>query len=324
MKLTYNILCIDNDIKSLADDKAKILDFNSKNGIKVIFTDIEVQIGAREEPAAFKDRIKKSLNDEFETKVFELILTDLHMTGGVDGNDVIEIIRKSHTIYRPIIFYSGGEEGQAGTAEDQLNAAAKSHGVFGKSIFITNRDDLSDVLKRICKEMHDEEQKLNNVRGLLMDRTSEVDAQIIQLLGSKSVWDDVPQSNHAKITKYLKRKLMGRAKKACELSHEISTKNFSEIQIAMNDGTDNALIYQLGSLVRSEMLREVSRKHPKLDSFGATLSNFYNGPESLSRIRDKYAHRTGEDLLPEHTDQRCIHVRNECRNQIENIQAILD
>lgn len=324
MKLSYNILCIDNDIKSLADDKARISEFNSKNGIEVIFTDIEVQIGAREEPAAFKDRIKQALNEKFETNIFELILTDLHMTGGINGDDVIEIIRKSHTIYRPIIFYSGGEEGQTGTAEDQLNAAAKSHGVFGKSIFITNRDDLSDILKSICKEMHVEEQKLNNVRGLLMDRTSEVDAQIIHLLKTKSIWDGVPKDSHARIEKYLKKKLISRSKKASEISEEVDAMNFYQIQAAMHDDGGSGLIFQLGSMVRSELLRKVSGGHPKLDSFGATLSNFYNGPDSLSRIRDKYAHRTGEDLLPEHNDERCIHVRNECRTQIENIQAILD
>lgn len=324
MKLSYNILCIDNDIKSLRDHKKSTSDFNLDVGIEVKFTDIEVKIGARENPEDFKERMKKALNDNFDKNTFELIIVDLHMTGGINGDDIIEIIRGSHTIYRPIIFYSGGEEAQEGTAIDQLNAAAKSHGVFGKSIFITNRDDLARTLNSICKEMHDEEQKLNNVRGLLMDRTSEVDAEIIKLLKSKSIWDEVPENKRDKIAKYLKTKLIRRARQACELSQDMFSKNFDEIRIAMNASDESGLTYKLGSLVRNELLREISRKHPKLNGFGSTLSSFYNGDESLSRIRDKYAHRTSQELDGEHDSKRCIHVRNECRIHMANIKTVME
>ncbi len=113
MRLTYNVLWIDDNLSRLSGVKGDFEDCNSEVGIETVYHDIDAKLGARETPEQFEERVANLISEKFldSEQYYELILVDLHMGPKVDdlevfnGAKVIEIIRDSHNIYSPIIFY---------------------------------------------------------------------------------------------------------------------------------------------------------------------------------------------------------------------------
>ena len=226
MKLTYNVLCIDDVISSLEATKKSFSDFNKSVGIDTVFHNVEVKIGARNLPPDFKKRIEAELKSLFEEKVFELILVDLHMTGGFDGPDAIKWIRDGHSIYRPIIFYSAGNPAADQTATSQLIAEASKEDILGKNLMITPRSNLAARLIEISREMHVEEHRVNQVRGLLMDQVSEIDSKMIKAINLLGLL--VPAANQSTVQKELLVRLKSKLKTACNLFKKLRKLNYEE------------------------------------------------------------------------------------------------
>ena len=73
---------------------------------------------------------------------------------------------------------------------------------------------------------------------------------------------------------------------------------------------------------RAELLRYIMKEID--ESIGETLSNFINNgdKESLITIRNKYAHKTEEELKDINNQEQCVYIRKEIHRQIENIKKI--
>ncbi|MBL4618366.1 MAG: hypothetical protein JKY46_11790 [Robiginitomaculum sp.] len=319
MKLQYNILCIDNIISSLVETKSDITEFNDNVGINVEFHDVEVSIGAREEDDDFRLRIMEEIETHFAKTSFELILVDLHMTGGVTGDDVISVIRESHSMYRPIIFYSEGEPSGDDVAVQELTAAALSAGLNGKSIFISGRDNLSALAFGIFKEMHNEEHKVNRVRGLLMDRVSEFDAKIIEISKNEGLWKQIPKENKNKIVTEFKRFLAKDKKDADQIYKRVNRMDIDEIQTLVSSDSRDISTFRKGSL-----LRALFRYIEKFKTNGDVLSDGINGDDSMIGIRNTFAHTTSEDLGFEQSPETCKHIREMLCHQLKNIDDICE
>lgn len=320
MKLKYNVLCVDDDISSLSTSKDDFANFNREVGIEIDYQDIEVSIGAHEDQNIFKARITAELSSKFKQTTFDLILVDLHMTGGIKGDDVIKEIRKSHTIYRPIIFYSAGNPTSDEEAIRQLNKKAEEEGIFGKSIFITSRNKLIRLLKDIAEEMHKEEHKINQVRGLLMDRVSEIDAKITLSMIKGRLWEEISHDKRERIVKKFKDRVLGKKESSEKLWEKIEKYDFDAIKSFFLGKED-----PLDMNTKSEVLREVLRAIPKFNKKGKTLSEFYNnknGHPCLAAIRNLYAHKIADHLEAEHNDERCRFIREESRRHLNNIESI--
>ncbi|MDP9759082.1 response regulator [Agrobacterium tumefaciens] len=201
MKLSYNVLCIDDRLSTLRRNKNRFSELNEEVGIEVVYQDIDAAAGPDEtEKPEYLARLKQDIDAAYATKVFDLILIDLHLNNDVEGHELIEFIRDKHSIYRPVIFYSAGQNptGEA-QARFQLEQAATKSGVYGKNVLLTPRQGIDDLLGEIAREMHKEEHKINQVRGLLMDRVSELEANIIKVLANDASWD-APRGRRARKT----------------------------------------------------------------------------------------------------------------------------
>lgn len=318
MKLTYNVLCIDDIISSLDVTKTKLFDFNDKVGIKTKYKDIEVKPGARENPDVFWERIVGEIDSAFDENVYDMILVDLHMPLDVSGTDVIDSIRERHTIYRPIIFYSAGEPKKDEKALEQLNEAITNAGLLGKGVIITSRGALDNQARSIFNEMHNEEHKVNRVRGLLMDRVSEFDASVVELIENDSLWEllsDGPSKN--KIVTEFKKHLKEDSDKANALLKTIKQLDVRAIQDFLKSNPKDISTYRKGYLLRS-ILKHVDVMKP----FAEVLKDGIVGDASLRVVRNVYGHTTADELNASHTDEKCIHIRNESRRQLENIESI--
>ena len=318
MKLTYNVLCVDDEISSLEKTKSDLFEFNNNVGIETTYKDIEVMPGPREEPDPFWLRISAEIETAFAENVYDMILVDLHMPLDVSGDDVIAAIRELHTIYRPIIFYSAGNPETDDKALEQLNTAIIQANLLGKGVFITSRRDLTDQAKGIFNEMHNEEHKINRVRGLLMDRVSELDASIVEIVQDDRLWELVEDgSGKQKIVTEFRKYLQKDSDDANALLKIIKQLDVNAIQDFLKNNPKDISTYRKGHLLRS-ILKQVK----ELRSFAEVLKDGIEGDASLRGLRNEYGHTTAEELNNTHTDEKCISIRNESRRQINNINSI--
>lgn len=323
MKLSYNVLCIDDNLSSLKRVKDDFEEYNLKVGIQVIFHDINAKISPLETFENYRTRLIKKISDQFSAskKAFEFILIDLHLGLANDenfnGSDLINIIRDSHTLYRPIIFYSAGESASHETAKEQLEEATIESNVSGRSIFIIARENLSIFLEEIAKEMHIEEHKINRVRGLLMDQVSEFDASIIEAIGKEDLWNDVQADKRDKVTKEFKDRVNSQLGKSKALFDTTENMSYEEIQAYVLANPRDVNTFTKGKVLR-EMLKHIR----DLESYGNVLSDGINGPDSLIAIRNYYSHQIADELEKTHNVDKCKLIREESRRQVKNIKQV--
>lgn len=326
MKLTYNVLCIDDKISSLDETKQFLSSFNNEVGIETQYIDIEVKIGARDDPDDFWMKIVGEIEESFRQYSFDMILVDLHM-GTLSGADIIDTIRNSHTIYRPIIFYSAGEPSSKDKAIEQLNCAAENAELIGKSVFITSRGNLYNQAKSIFNEMHTEEHKVNHVRGLLMDRVSEFDASVGDLVQNKDILKLIPKGPAKnKIVTEFKKYLKNDFEKAEAIYKEINSMDITAIPDFIKNNPKDISTYRKGYLLKS-IIKQVDDSKAFTDilseGIDGSLQN-YSGNEvkNLRELRNEYGHVTAENLETTHSTEKCIHIRKEARRQLKNITDI--
>ncbi|MEP0191782.1 MAG: hypothetical protein ABJP70_06040 [Erythrobacter sp.] len=324
MRLNYNVLWIDDNIDSLRAYKKALEEKNDQIGIRTKHVDVPVRMGARENPDEHQARVSKDIEKALSDQVFELIVVDLHMTGkngGFDGPDIIQFIRDTQKIFRPIVFHSGGDQSLQATATEQLNERAEEKGVFGKSIFISPKDRLSNMLSDIVGEMHENEHQINQVRGTLMDCVSEIDAQIIDVMTSGEVWDQVPETSREAALKKFKSLIDSQRKKAEKQHEHVKGMSYDEVREYVLDDPKN-----VSTFVKTKLLRELAKKIPEIKDAGDTLSAFIatneGAPECLNEIRNKYAHQTAVQLAANHNDDHCTHIRREAHKHTDNVISL--
>lgn len=326
MRLRYNVLCIDDQIATLRKQQSDLRRVNLEVGIETSFTEVSVVAGPRETPDELKQRIFQEIETHFQQKSFELILVDLHL-GTFEGHEIINLIRDKLTMYRPIVFYSGGNG--SGTAKEQLMQAIADNQLGGKSVFLSTRENLGRDLKDLCCEMHTEEQQLNATRGLLMDCTSELDAQILGYLRKSDHWDEVAEN--VKLWDAIKEQLSSHI---VHLQEKVDGLKFQVIDGDLNSfknwiltADTNVLWKVLDASCRNKIFREILRVHPKKAQHGKTHSQYFNTGKgkvkSISELRNEYAHQTAEELREAHDALRCKTIREELRRHQKNIEEIM-
>jgi CheY-like chemotaxis protein len=329
MKLEYKVLCIDDKIHLLKPPKQTIQDFNLTVGIELDWFDISVvPATSRESPDDFWYRILEEIEKGFSENIFDLILVDLNMPGKISGSDIIATIRETHSIYRPIIFYSDGEdiandeddEGIVGGDEvAKLRKAAKDADLEGKGIFIVSRDGLAAKANQIFDEMHKEEHKVNRVRGLLMDRVSEFDARIIEICKKEDLWGKIPKENKNKIVTEFKKFLAEDKSEADRIYKNVNRMDIDEIQNLVSSDSRDINTFRKGSL-----LRAIFRYIDDFKGNGEILSKGINGDNSMIGIRNTFAHTTSDNLGAEQPPEKCKQIRELLCLQLKNIDEICE
>lgn len=319
MKLEYNILCIDDEIESLNAFKRRFAEINAKAGIIVNFHDVNAHAGAREtDSVKYLERLQRDISDRFKTTItFEIILIDLHLKNGIEGHQLIDFIRHSHTIYRPVVFYSAGNPKTVAGALEQLTEAARAGGIFGKNILISHRNDIGDLLAEIAGEMHEEEHKINQVRGLLMDRVSEFEAMVIRAVASPAIWKAVPEEDREKLLDYARDGIDARLKAAARNAELLGKSGFDALQGFFSPDS-RVLDTSQKTRFLKKMLTIVGLTEE------ATVLQEFIAEGGLNSVRNNYAHRTAEALDADHSSEKCIQIRGNARRQISNIKTVLE
>lgn len=320
MKLNYNVLCIDDDIDSLKRNKAAFTKLAGNVGIEVIYKDINADSRPRETTRdAYVQRISDDIKSAFANdSYFDIILIDLHLKNNVEGHELIQYIRDNHSIYRPVIFYSAGTPETDARAREQLTKAAIDSGVFGKNILITPRRQIDVTLASIAGEMQVEEHKIPQVRGLLMDRVSELDASIVQAVKIEALWAALSDESKVKLEQYIKSNFV-------EGRYKDQTKVYNDLKALDLDGI-KAIVFSdaktIDTFTKVRILKEALSLIDGMNDNADVLKQFVSA-DGLNAIRNHYAHKTAAQLDAEHNVDKCVMIRNESRRQLKNIGTVL-
>lgn len=162
MRISYNILWIENEKEWLEPSLEFVKDVIEENGFELKYLE-----------KSSEAEIEYLLKENEPLKKFDLILVDFQLDGGDRGNKIIENIR-SHNIYTDVIFYSQDSEG--------VRQAIKDHWLDGIYCSSRNRDDFQDKFEKVFKTTIKKIQDISAMRGLVLSETSQLDNIIEEIL----------------------------------------------------------------------------------------------------------------------------------------------
>lgn len=159
----------------------------------------------------FKDYKEIEL-DNFDVEIFNLydqIVIDYALSG-TTGDRIIRDLR-SRNIYTDIVFYSSNYETMK---QEMKNSDEHLDGVF-----FSAREDLTSTVDKVIKKNLKREYSIANIRGLIMDSTSEFD--YICRTTTLALFDKLPDTKKEIIVK--------KAKEFVENAESNSKNNFSNL-----------------------------------------------------------------------------------------------
>jgi CheY-like chemotaxis protein len=303
MKTAYKILWIDDDRKTVDVDQEEVGDFLDQFGIRADITFVEAPADG-----TIRDRLEHDLKDPD----LDILLVD-YMMDGLRGDQLVHLIRESDHIYLPVIFYSS-------SSVDELFRAVSASKLDG--VYVANRTALMNKFESVVKSLLVREQTVKQVRGLLMEGVSEIDAQFFEIF--QSVWVGLDPDSKGHVIAYLQRILDDRAKSATSKAGELP-KSVAGFEAHIKDGFLTGA-YDTSTRWRLTMKLLKLAGHP--EEHIAELKKFADAasakPERpLNMLRNDYAHQTRKALEAGHSDDRCVEIRRAITSQSANIDSIL-
>lgn len=301
MKISYNILWIDDEPTSIDTDQEDVKDYLEEYGIRADITVVE---------APADGSVKEVLEHHLKDPELDLLMVDYHMEG-LNGDQLVRLIRETDHIYLPVIFYSS-------SSVDTLLDAVREAELDG--VYIANRNALINKVRDVVSSLLVREQTVKQVRGLLMEGVSEIDTQLHEIF--HKIWKNLDDDQQKIIELYLRGVLTDRVKSATKKEAELPSEadNFDH-HISTQFLTPSYDTYTRWRLT-NKILELVEHSADDI----AELKIFVRTPEgekALNALRNDYAHKSRKLLAEEHDTDRCIYIRQALRSQSANIDRIL-
>ena len=311
MKTEYKILWIDDYIRSVRGDIRRIESFLKKNEVELDLQTISVNADN-----------KITEQDEFNNYLIDgnldFLLIDYNMPT-LNGVEVIEYIRTDLKDYHtPIVFYSSDNKQNLSALINSKNTGAQ----FDKyldGIFFCHREDIASKLINLMESLLKREHKIKAVRGMLMEKVSEIDVAIIEAI--KKLYLETDSAKYTKLQRHIVSKFHRKKKQIEKIFSDIEDSSYEESVAYILDNiriTDNHF--------RSELLREILKGIDALKDNGDVLSGFYNNKDGrlcLNCYRNDYAHKTEKELADIHSEEGNLFIKSESRIHKNNINDIL-
>lgn len=156
MNTTYRILWIDDSEDFFESTEELIMDTVRTNNMVPEITYY----------VHYQEFLKKEI-EGFDAEIFnqyDQLVIDYALSG-ITGDEIIRGLRERH-IYTDVVFYSSEYQ----KMQDEMRGTNQLDGVF-----FADRNDLTVVVDRVIKKNLRREYNIANVRGLIMDNSSEFD-----------------------------------------------------------------------------------------------------------------------------------------------------
>jgi DNA-binding NarL/FixJ family response regulator len=297
MKLEYKILWFEDNESWYNSIYPLIEDFLHENGF---------ELNPRRESGG--DNIDCFINNE----EFDLIIMDFNLAGA-KGDKLIESLRQ-HQIYTEIVFYS-----QNGA--QAVRDAVISKGVDG--VFCASRDteEFEEKVTKVIYNTIKKVQDVNNLRGLVIAETSELDEKMIDII---ALFCSVSESHKVELLK-----------KTIE-NREDRLKDLKKVTPSIMERDKLCSMLESFDRLRA-VLRLISNIETKpFTANVALLTTCYK--KEIIDIRNILAHvkeetdKNGKKILKskmighetfEFNDQKCIEIRKDIQKHAENLDYIL-
>lgn len=301
MKLKYSILWFEDDTVS----------YNGKK--ELVKAIIEDELGFY-----FPEPRREINGDNIQTidyDEYDLLIVDLNLAGS-KGPALIDKIRHNENIFTEVIFYSS--EG-----EKAVRDALKEYEIDGA--YCADRgEDFEDKVRRVIKTTVKKIQDLNNMRGLIMAETSDIDATMFQIIAG-----------------VLERNIGGISQSVIDSIFESVGKKVNGKKDAYDHCLKNA---NINKVIKDNVMFDSSEKIKAVQFIINSIDNALTNPHKpdvfsneytvLKKTRDLLAHviedvKEGKKILRsgnkelEFTDEFCLGLRTEVKKHSSNLQNIL-
>jgi len=112
--------------------------------------------------------------DTIDFKIYDLIIADLNLANGEKGSTILNTIREKG-IYTEVVFYSS-------QGEDYVRNELRNFQIDGAYCADRADDDFIDKVSHIIQTTVKKVQDLNNMRGLIMAETSDIDKTMFEII----------------------------------------------------------------------------------------------------------------------------------------------
>lgn len=205
MKLDYKILWLDDKIQDFKDDE---------------YIDEVIEHLKNEEfnPIIHETNDQSEFFNYLKNNTYDLILTDFHLNEKkqnidnkgreINGDDIVELVRQENKIFTEILFYTAKAELEGKLKWDRVSFLETEQ--FGKAKHHEKViEKIINLIDLTIEKFHD----IVVMRGMIMNETSDLDAQKIELLNnfiqSEKYIDKIPQLRtrlFSEISSFLKEK----------------------------------------------------------------------------------------------------------------------
>lgn len=221
------------------------------------------------------EAFRKTELDNFDAEIFNLydqIIVDFALSG-TTGDKIIQELRQKN-IFTDIVFYSSNFQrlkDEVRNSEEQLDG-----------VFYANREDLTSAIDKVIKKNLKREYNIANIRGLLMDSTSEFD--YVCRTATLELFDKLEDEK--------KQEVVNRAKEYVSNAESNAQSNFSKLEKLQGENflkkALNATEYVMNNKDRYAVMAMVVREFLDDQRYDDSFSETYQS--QLITPRNQLAH----------------------------------
>ena len=167
MRYDFNILWVEDTATYYVETKEILETYAEDNGISIKFHYIQ-------DVNVFLDKIK---NNEKGFRLYDIFFIDYSLSSGIVGSQLITDLRAKN-MDSDILFYSSDKESEI------RRIIEKDIGSF-EGVYVANRDNFDDKSCLLINKNARRLTSLSNIRGYLMDQTSENDFTVLSYILNK-------------------------------------------------------------------------------------------------------------------------------------------
>ena len=293
MRLDYNILWVEDAETYVGSLKPSLEEFIEEFGFEPKFT--IVPNGS-------------DLPELLDNNSFDIILMDFSLEGesgnGGNGGVLINMIR-GRDVYTEILFYSAQHDFR-GHIDPYLDG-----------VFFADRGDLFEKSKKVINLTIKKSQDINNLRGLVIAESIDIESKMDEILTSYFGTDDEKDTVFRKIVDHRFNAL--NFKKKYDLINKICNERVKCLAEKNSDmGGDGNLRNEIDNL--RQLKEEIGEIEKKIINVRNILAHAEERPEKKNTLVSRI-NRTEEEITID--DDWCKKKRNDIRKQSENLNRLL-
>jgi hypothetical protein len=258
-------------------------------------------------------------DDNLETidfQIYDLIIADLNLANGEKGSTILNTIREKG-IYTEVVFYSS-------QGEDYVRNELRNFQIDGAYCADRADDDFIDKVSRVIKTTVKKVQDLNNMRGLIMAETSDIDKTMFEII--KTALDKNAFGIRDNLVKQIFENVNGKVSgKKSDFDTFLGNQNINRVlkDNVMFDASEKIKAVQF---IIDSLEHEITAPYKK-DGFKTGYSEVTKkrnllGHETQAPVDGKIIVGTDEHAF-EFNDDFCIVIRKKVKKYAEDLNTIL-